>query len=135
MVPLERWNIDLAYEPGQGTGRMSMYTRFGAFCSGIADFDAAAMRIPQAEAAAMDPQQRLLLQASAEAMADAEGFTGRPVGTFTGKRVSCYMLCSDAGDCACLNVAKVGQDCWCCRPAGHCSMCVVGTQRAAGSWF
>ena len=65
-----------------------MYTRFGAFCSGIAEFDAAAMRIPQAEAAAMDPQQRLLLQASAEAMADAEGYTGRPVGTFTGKRLA-----------------------------------------------
>ena len=95
---MERWNIDLAYEPGQATGRMSMYTRFGAFCSGIAEFDAAAMRIPPAEAAVMDPQQRLLLQAAAEAMVDAEGCTGTPVGTSTGKCLSYQTPHFDAGD-------------------------------------
>ena len=84
-MPVERWAIDLAYEPDNVTGRMTMYTRFGAFCSDIASFDAGAMRIPQSEAAVMDPQQRLLLQAAAEAMADAQGCTGKPVGTFTGR--------------------------------------------------
>ena len=94
VVPLARWDIDLAYEPSNVTGRMTMYTRFGAFCTDVADFDAAAFRTPTAEAAAMDPQQRLLLQAAAEGLADAQACTGQAVGTFTGQRPAA-VCCAD----------------------------------------
>ena len=119
VVPLERWNIDLAYEPNNATGHMSMYTRFGAFCSSIADFDAAAMRIPQAEAAVMDPQQRLLLQAAAEAMTDAEGCTGYPVGGSTGAAQNMTCNCSDP---ACVKSWSGGQM---PRDSAHCQHLLV----------
>jgi len=48
---------------------VSSASRFGAFLSGVEDFDVEAFGISSAEALAMDPQHRLLLASTAELLA------------------------------------------------------------------
>ena len=83
VVPLERWDMDAAYAPDQVAGGLTIYARFAALCADVMDFDAAAFRIPRAEAVSMDPQQRLLLETAATSLADwalkkgsVDSFTG-----------------------------------------------------------
>ena len=80
--------------PGSGDGRVSeMFpedaqvhdaSRYGAFLSGIDQFDPAFFRISPLEAQSLDPQQRLLLELSWEALEDAGIDPARLVGTRTG---------------------------------------------------
>ena len=59
-------------------------SRFGAFLSGIDQFDAGFFRISPLEAESLDPQQRLLLELSWEALEDAGVDPDRLVGTRSG---------------------------------------------------
>ena len=59
-------------------------SRFGAFLSGIDQFDAEFFRISPLEAESLDPQQRLLLELSWEALEDACVDPDRLVGTRSG---------------------------------------------------
>ena len=59
-------------------------SRFGAFLSGIDQFDAEFFRISPLEAESLDPQQRLLLELSWEALEDAGIDPGRLVGSRSG---------------------------------------------------
>ena len=80
--------------PGEGEGRVGeMFpdevpvhdaSRFGAFLSGIDQFDAEFFRISPLEAASLDPQQRLLLELSWEALEDAAIDPGRLEGSRSG---------------------------------------------------
>ena len=80
--------------PGETTGRVGeMFpddvpvhdaSRFGAFLSGIDQFDAEFFRISPLEAESLDPQQRLLLELSWEALEDAGVDPHRLVGSRSG---------------------------------------------------
>ena len=80
--------------PGEGDGRVGQMfpdeapvhdaSRFGAFLSGIDQFDAEFFRISPLEAASLDPQQRLLLELSWEALEDAAIDPGRLEGSRSG---------------------------------------------------
>ena len=73
-VPLERWDLEAGYHPSmtpQQQKNMTIYVRFGAFCSGVDLFDHGLFRLARSEAAATDPQHRLLLEQTAVAWADA----------------------------------------------------------------
>ena len=59
-------------------------SRYGAFLSGIDQFDAEFFRISPLEAESLDPQQRLLLELSWEALEDAGIAPERLVGTRSG---------------------------------------------------
>ena len=50
--------MDAIYAPDVGSDRMTIYARFGGFVAGVEQFDAAAFRLPVAEAVAVDPQVR-----------------------------------------------------------------------------
>ncbi|MFE6286675.1 SDR family NAD(P)-dependent oxidoreductase [Streptomyces sp. NPDC057877] len=97
-VPPERWNHEPYFDPRRGTpGRT--YSRWGAFCEGVADFDAPFFQLSPRQAELMDPHERLLLQAAWEAVEDAghtpEGLaeqTGRAVGVFAGAMWNDYQL-------------------------------------------
>lgn len=67
IVPRDRWDIETCFSPIASIDGACMYTRFGAFISGIASFDASAFGTPRNEAIAMDPQQRLLLEETGSA--------------------------------------------------------------------
>jgi hypothetical protein len=66
VVPLERWDVELAL-----TGDMP--ARFGGFVARPADFDVAPFAMAESEAVMVDPQQRLLLEAAAQLVAAAPG--------------------------------------------------------------
>ena len=80
--------------PGESEGRVGeMFpdevavhdaSRFGAFLSGIDQFDAEFFRISPLEAESLDPQQRLLLELSWEALEDAGIDPNRLVGSRSG---------------------------------------------------
>ena len=80
--------------PGEVDGRVGQMfpdevpvhdaSRFGAFLSGIDQFDAEFFRISPLEAASLDPQQRLLLELSWEALEDAAIDPGRLEGSRSG---------------------------------------------------
>ena len=80
--------------PGESDGRVGRMfpdevpvhdaSRFGAFLSGIDQFDAEFFRISPLEAASLDPQQRLLLELSWEALEDAAIDPGRLEGSRSG---------------------------------------------------
>ena len=86
-VPPDRWSLDLHYDPDpDAPGKM--YTRTGAFVSGIDGFDADFFGISHREAATMSPQQRLLLEVAWATLEDAqvipEQLFGTPVGVYVG---------------------------------------------------
>lgn len=83
-VPRERWD-DTA--------------QTGAFCAGVADFDASFFHLSAEQALTMDPHERLLLQTAWEALENAghtpEGLaeqTGGAVGVFAGAMWNDYQL-------------------------------------------
>lgn len=83
-VPRERWEDT---------------TRTGAFCTGVADFDAPFFHLSAEQALTMDPHERLLLQTAWEALENAghtpEGLaeqTGGAVGVFAGAMWNDYQL-------------------------------------------
>ena len=57
-VPLSRWDIDAIYTPNVVPSRLTVTTRFGAFCNGVELFDSSCFMLSNAEATAMDPQTR-----------------------------------------------------------------------------
>lgn len=73
-VPLERWDIDLLYDPEGSAG--FTYTRFGAFAADVDLHDAAFFRLSRTEANALDPQTRLLLQVYPHATAASCMYSG-----------------------------------------------------------
>lgn len=60
MVPLSRWDVDLAL-PSHMPGELQ--ARFGCFLEGIEVFDPEAVGMTPAEALLVDPQQRLVMEA------------------------------------------------------------------------
>ncbi|GHH93575.1 SDR family NAD(P)-dependent oxidoreductase [Streptomyces capillispiralis] len=97
-VPPDRWDHAPYFDPDRGTpGRT--YSRWGAFCDGVAEFDAPFFHLTDDQAELMDPHERLLLQTAWEAMEDAgltpeelAGQTGRAVGVFAGAMWNDYQL-------------------------------------------
>ena len=57
-VPPCRWDIDATYSPNMTASRLTVTTRFGAFCNGVELFDSSCFLLSNAEATAMDPQTR-----------------------------------------------------------------------------
>jgi len=92
-VPLDRWDIDRAYSPQIPPSGMTIYARFGAFCSDMEAFDASAFRMTRPEASATDPQQRLLMEHLSLALDDASA-ADRLVGSSTGWSDSWFKTCS-----------------------------------------
>ena len=70
VVPPDRWDAEAFYDPDPMTpGRMP--TKWGAYLSDIAGFDADFFGISPREAVAMDPQQRVALEVAWEALENA----------------------------------------------------------------
>ena len=70
VVPPERWDAEAFYDPDpMAPGRMP--TKWGAYLSDVAGFDADFFGISPREAVAMDPQQRVALEVAWEALENA----------------------------------------------------------------
>jgi acyl transferase domain-containing protein/acyl carrier protein len=82
-----RWDTDAFYDPDPGMPDKS-YCKWGAFLSGIDEFDPLFFRISPKEAEMMDPQHRLFLEESWKALEDAgysdEELDGKKCGVFVG---------------------------------------------------
>ncbi|MFF5720924.1 type I polyketide synthase [Streptomyces buecherae] len=87
------WDTDGLFDPDPGRSGTST-TRFGAFLSGAAEFDAGFFGISPREALAMDPQQRLLLETGWEALEraglNATDLRGSQTGVFIGSNGQDY---------------------------------------------
>ncbi len=70
LVPPERWE---AFDDGspETAAALASTTKWGAFLTDLAAFDAEFFDISPGEATHMDPQQRLLLEVACEALEDA----------------------------------------------------------------
>ena len=69
-VPLDRWDAEEYFDPEPGVPGRSV-SKWGAFLSDIAGFDAEFFNINEREATVIDPQHRLLLETSWEAVEHA----------------------------------------------------------------
>lgn len=87
-VPKSRWDWNEYYDPHGQDGKS--LSKWGAFLTGIEDFDPAYFSIPESLAPQIDPLQRQWLEVSAEALADAgygkKDLWGKQVGVFAGAR-------------------------------------------------
>ncbi|MFZ0304442.1 MAG: SDR family NAD(P)-dependent oxidoreductase [Terracidiphilus sp.] len=86
-IPKDRWDIDAFYHPDpEMPGKM--YSRWGGFLEGVADFDARFFGVNSKEAESMDPQHRLLLEVSWEALERAaiqpQSLGGSATGVYIG---------------------------------------------------
>ena len=86
-VPENRWDIDSYYDQDSSiAGKMS--SRWGAFLSGVDQFDPMFFGISPREASAMDPQQRIFLEVAWEALENAgqttENLSNSQTGVFVG---------------------------------------------------
>ena len=92
-VPDERWEAFDDGSPGAAAA-LAGTTRWGAFLSDVAGFDADFFGITPREADYIDPQQRLLLEVAVEALEDAgipaESLQRSQTGVFAGASVSEY---------------------------------------------
>ncbi|MEZ3181298.1 SDR family NAD(P)-dependent oxidoreductase [Streptomyces pimonensis] len=97
-IPPDRWDHAPYFDPNPGTpGRT--YSRWGAFCDGVTEFDASFFHLSERQAELMDPHERLLLQTAWEAIEDAgltpeelAGQTDGAVGVFAGAMWNDYQL-------------------------------------------
>src|SRR5262245_28940344 len=93
LVPPERWE---AFDDGspETAAALASTTKWGAFLTDLAGFDAEFFDISPGEATHMDPQQRLLLEVACEALEDAgipaQAVRGTQTGVFAGACVSEY---------------------------------------------
>jgi acyl transferase domain-containing protein len=82
-VPRDRWDID-AYFDADPDAAGKMYTRHGAFLTGIDQFEPQFFGISPREAVVLDPQQRMLLEVAWEALEHAGQAPDRLAGSQTG---------------------------------------------------
>ena len=94
-IPKDRWDIDAFYDSDpESPGKM--YSRWGGFLDGVADFDARFFGISSKEAETMDPQHRLLLEVSWEALERAaihpRSLGGSAAGVYVGISTNDYAV-------------------------------------------
>ncbi|MDG4752672.1 SDR family NAD(P)-dependent oxidoreductase [Micromonospora sp. WMMD718] len=85
-IPSDRFDWREVYgDPRTEAGRVN--SRWGAFCDGVGEFDAAFFGVTPFEAELMDPQQRILLQTAWRAVEDA----GHGPGSLRGSRTGVFV--------------------------------------------
>ncbi|BBY29753.1 type I polyketide synthase [Mycolicibacterium sediminis] len=94
-VPLDRWDAEEYFDPEPGVPGRSV-SKWGAFLSDVAGFDADFFNISEREATAIDPQHRLLLETSWEAVEhagiDPAALADSLTGVFMGMTHADYQL-------------------------------------------
>lgn len=75
-IPQDRWSLDGFFEPDPDTAARNWksYSKWGAFLSGVTEFDPLFFNIAPKEVPGIDPQERLFLQTAWSALEDG-GFT------------------------------------------------------------
>lgn len=102
-IPPERWSVSGFYEADTASRKTGKsYSKWGAFLSGIEEFDAQFFGVPPRDARLMDPQERLFLECAYHAMEDAALLGARQesirrdggldVGVFVGITTNTYNL-------------------------------------------
>ncbi|MBN4658957.1 hypothetical protein H4F44_24505, partial [Escherichia coli] len=95
-IPKDRWKWEHYFSEDR-TAPGAIYSKWGGFIDGIADFDPEFFKISPREAEHLDPQERLFLMHAWMAMEDA-GYTrtspelGRQVGVYAGVMYQEYPL-------------------------------------------
>lgn len=85
-IPKERWDHSIFYDPDKEK-RGSVYSKWGGFINGVAEFDPVFFKMSPYEAELIDPQERLFLQCAYHTLEDA-GYTAASLGS---KRVGVYV--------------------------------------------